>query len=52
VITAREAVVSVAGSGELAQISVSVIGSLCAKHFKIAHWEHYGFSPIVKTAGP
>jgi hypothetical protein len=34
VITAREAVVSVAGSGGVAQIGV--IGSLSAKHFKIA----------------
>jgi hypothetical protein len=29
---------------------ISVISSLRVKHFKIAHWDHFGFNPIVKTA--
>jgi hypothetical protein len=37
-----------AGPAEVAQINV--ISGLRVKHFKIAHWDHYGFSPIVKTA--
>ena len=39
------------GPGEVAQIKV--INILRVKHFKITRWDHYGFSPIVKTAdGP
>ena len=37
------------GPGEVAQINV--INSLRVKHFRMTRWDHYGFSPIVKTAG-
>src|SRR6266480_2144222 len=37
----------VVGPGEVAQINV--ISSLRVKHFKIAHWDHYGSSPVVKS---
>jgi hypothetical protein len=36
------------GPAEVAQIKV--ISGLRVKRFKIAHWDHYGLSPIVKTA--
>jgi hypothetical protein len=39
----------VVGPGEVAQINI--INSLRVKHFQIAGWDHYDFSPIVKTAG-
>jgi|SRR5271165_110603 len=38
----------VVGPGGVTQISA--ISSLRVKHLKIAYWDHYDFSPTVKTA--